>query len=358
MKNTECYAGLDISLEETSLCIVNAEGKPVKEAKIATDPDALAKALADARVTLKRVGIEASSLGGWMHSELTARGFPCIVVEARHMRASLNAQRNKTDRNDALGIGHMMRMGWFRAVHVKSAEAQRLRLLLANRRLLKRKLIDLENHIRGALRAFGLRVGAVSRGDYEARVQELIEGTDSALICFITTMLEVRRAVMSGYASLHKHLVHIVRLDPVCRQFMTVPGVGPIAALSFKAGVDDPLRFAKSKTVGAHFGLTPRRWQSGTIDIEGRITKQGDNDVRSALCEAAASMLLRSKKWTVLRAWGLRVAKRTSMMNAIVAVARKLAVILHRMWIDGKDFIFGRGAMVVEKRLLKGTIPV
>lgn len=138
---------------------------------------------------------------------------------------------------------------------------------------------------------------------------------------------------------------------------MTVPGVGPIASLSFKAGVDDPLRFAKSKALGAHFGLTPRRWQSGTIDIEGRITKQGDCDVRTALCEAAASLLMRAKKWTALRAWGLRIAKRTSMMNAIVAVARKLAVILHRMWIDGTEFAVGKGAVVLEKRLLKGTIP-
>jgi transposase len=135
MTTTDLYVGLDISLEETSVCIVNAEGKTVKEAKVPTDPDALAKTLADANVTLKRVGLEASSLGGWLHAELTARGFPCIVVEARHMRASLNAQRNKTDRNDALGIAQMMRMGWFRAVHVKSPDAQRLRLLLANRRL-------------------------------------------------------------------------------------------------------------------------------------------------------------------------------------------------------------------------------
>lgn len=357
MTTTEYYAGLDISLDETSLCIVTGEGKTVKETKVETDPDALAKAFAAANVPLKRIGIEASSLGGWLHAELTDRGFACIVVEARHMRSALNAQRNKTDRNDAMGIAQMMRMGWFRAVHVKSAEAQRLRLLLSNRRLLKRKLVDLENHIRGALRAFGLRVGAVSRGGYEARVLELIEGTDMALTTFIRTMLEVRKAVMSGYATLHKYIVRIVGSDPVCRRLMTAPGVGPIAALTFKAAVDDPLRFAKSKALGAHFGLTPKRWQSGTIDIEGRITKQGDCDVRTALCEAAASLLLRHKKWTALKAWGMRIAKRTSMMNAIVAVARKLSIILHRLWIDGTDFIFAKGAAVTEKRILIGTIP-
>jgi transposase len=351
------YAGLDISLEETSVCIVNSDGKIIRESKVATDPDALAKELLAQKVEMKRVGLEASSLGSWLHAELTRKGFPAIVVEARHMRSSLNAQRNKTDRNDARGIAHMMRMGWFRAVHVKSPEAQRLRLLLANRRLLKRKLIDIENHVRGALRAFGLLVGNVARGDYEDRVLELIADTDSALKTFILTMLEVRKAVMSGYNALHKAVIGIVAADPLCRRFMTVPGVGPIAALSFRAGVDDPLRFTSSRAVGAHFGLTPRKWQSGTVDIDGKITKQGDGDVRTALCEAAASMLLRAKKWTALRAWGLRIAKRSSMKNAMIAVARKLAVILHRMWIDGSEFIFAKGAAVIEKRVLNSPLP-
>lgn len=352
----EYYAGLDISLEETSVCIVNGDGKVVRETKVPTDPNALAKELQAQKVGFKRVGLEASSLGSWLHAELTRRGFPAIVVEARHMRSSLNAQRNKTDRNDARGIAQMMRMGWFRAVHVKSPESQRLRLLLANRRLLKRKLIDLENHIRGALRAFGLMVGTVARGGYEERVLELIADADGALKSFIMTMLDVRKAVMGGYNVLHKALIGIVAADPLCRRFMTVPGVGPITALSFRAGVDDPLRFTSSRVVGAHFGLTPRKWQSGTIDIDGRITKQGDIDVRSALCEAAASMLLRAKKWTALRAWGLRIAKRTSMKNAMIAVARKLATILHRMWIDGTEFVFAKGAAVIEKRVLIGTV--
>jgi len=352
----EYFAGLDISLEETSVCIVDEHGKIIRESKVATDPDALMKELNSLRVTYKRVGLEASSLGGWLHVELTARGFAAIVVEARHMRSSLNAQRNKTDRNDARGIAQMMRMGWFRAVHVKSAEAQRLRLLLANRRLLKRKMIDIENHIRGALRAFGLRMGTVARGGFEARVNELTAESDGAMKAFVVTMLEVWKAMRVGYNALHKTLIAVVAADPLCRRFMEIPGVGPIAALSFRAGVDDPLRFTSSRVVGAHFGLTPRKWQSGTIDVDGSISKQGDVDVRTALCEAAASMLLRSKKWTALWAWGLRIAKRSSMKNAMIAVARKLATIMHRMWIDGTDYIFGKGAAVPEKRILIGTV--
>jgi transposase len=248
------------------------------------------------------------------------------------MRVSLSTMRNKTDRNDARGIAQIMRLGWYRAAHVKNIEMQRMRALLSNRKFLKRKLIDIENHIRGVLRAYGLLIGAVARGRYEARVRELVEHCDPI---FAATMLDARQAIFVGYERLHKVLLRVVQHDPVCRRSMTVPGVGPVAALSFKVGVDDPRRVTRSRTVGAHFGLTPRRHQSGTsIDSEGRISKQGDVAVREALCEAAASLLLRGRKWSALRAWGLRIAKRSSMLCAIVAVARKLARILHRMWLS------------------------
>jgi len=225
-------------------------------------------------------------------------------------------------------------------------------MLLNNRRLMKRKLIDMENHIRGTLRAFGMMVGSVSRGEFEDRIRELIEGREEDMLIYIDTMLTVRRNLHEGYNTLHNFVLKVVKKDILCQRFMTVPGVGPIAALSFRAGIDDPLRFKKSRTVGAYLGLTTRRWQSGTIDRQGRITKQGDRDVRTALCEAAASLLLRGKRWSSLKAWGLRLAKRTSMMNAIVAVARKLAVILHRMWVDGTKFRVGKGAKVLTKMKL------
>ena len=245
-----------------------------------------------------------------------------ILVEAYHMRTSLNAQRNKTDRTDAMGIAQMMRMGWFRAVHAKSGESQQVRMLLTNRRLLKRKLIDMENHIRGVLRAQGLFMEVVTRGTFAARVHELLGTCEPAMQSFVGTMLNVRNHMLEGYNDLHKLVIEIVRRDPLCRRFMEIPGVGPIAALSFKSGVDDPHRFKRSRTVGAHFGLTPGRWQSGTIDRDRRISKQGDREVRTALCEAAASLLIRVKTWSALKAWGLRIAQRTSMMNTIVAVAR------------------------------------
>jgi transposase len=270
------------------------------------------------------------------------------------MRVSLSTMRNKTDRNDARGIAQMMRLGWYRAVHVKTIDMQKMRTLLSNRKLLKRKLIDIENHIRGALRAYGLLVGAVARGAYEARIHELLERSDPIFAMTIEAMLDARRAIFEGYERLHRVLLQVVQHDPVCRRLMTVPGVGPVAALSFKVGVDHPRRFARSRTVGAHFGLTPRRHQSGTsIDYEGRISKQGDVAVREALCEAAASLLLRVRKWSALRAWGLRIAKRSSMLCAITAVARKLASILHRMWVSETDFHVGFGAKVTQRLRLK-----
>jgi transposase len=288
---------LDVGLEETSLCIVDSEGKTVREVKVA-----IRCALEGYADRLSRIGVEASSLGPWLYRELQAEGLPIIAVEARHMRVSLSTMRNKTDRNDARGIAQMMRLGWSRAVHVKNVEMQKMRTLLTNRKLLKRKLVDIENHIRGALRTYGLLVGAVSRGQYEARVRELIERTDFVFSTMIETMLDVCRAIFDGYAKLHRVLLQVIQHDQICLRLMTVPGVGPVAALSFKVGVDDPLRFTRSRTVGAHFGLTPRRHQSGTsIDYEGRITKQGDVSVREALCEAAASLLLRVRKWSALR---------------------------------------------------------
>jgi transposase len=270
------------------------------------------------------------------------------------MRVSLSTMRNKTDRNDARGIAQMMRLGWYRAVHVKNVEVQKMGTLLTSRNLLKRKLVDIENHIRGSLRAYGLLMGAISRGSYEARVRELLDHCDPVFAVTIETMLDVRRAIFEGFERLHRVLLQAVQHDATCRRLMTVLGVGSVAALSFKVGVDNPLRFTRSRTVGAHFGLTPRRHQPGTsIDYEGHITKQGDIAVREALCEAAASLLLRVRRWSALRAWGLRIAKRSSMLCAIVAVARKLAGILHRMWINQTDFHVGFGAKITQRLRLR-----
>lgn len=349
----EVHVGLDVSLDETSVCLVDTAGHKIMETTVLSDPATVCEALKPHVTGIARIGIEASSLGVWLARELKAEGLPVTVVEARHMRASLSAMRNKTDRNDAHGIAQMMRMGWFRAVHIKGDDTQQLKSFLANRRLLKRKLIDLQNHIRGILRAHGLRVGAAGSSAFDGRVRELIENTDHMFRVMLESLLDVRNAMLESFGKLHSLLLQIVKHDPVCRRFMTVPGVGPVAALSFKVTIEDPRRFKRSRTVGAHLGLTPRRYQSGTsVDRHGGISKMGDVDARSALCEAAASLILRVKSYSALKAWAMRIAKRGSTLCAIVAVARKMAVILHRLWIDDAEFNWMKGAQITEKRRL------
>lgn len=336
----EYYAGLDVSLEETSICVVDSTGRIVAEKTVASQPETIAEALRATGLALKRVGLEAGPLSPWLHAGLCAEGFAAICIEARQAKAALGAMRNKTDRNDARGIAQIMRTGWFRVVHVKSAESHELRFLLVNRKTLQRKALDIENEIRGTLKAFGLKIGKVSRRQFEARVLELV--ADRAVLRRMAApMLNARSVLLEEFHRLHRMVLDAVRTDPVCRRLMTIPGVGAVTALAFKTGVDVPHRFRRSKTVGAHFGLTPRSFSSGEVDVKGHISKCGDAMVRSALYEAAHVLLTRCARWSALRAWGMRIAKTTGLKRARVAVARKLAVIMHRMWIDGTDFQWG-----------------
>jgi transposase len=244
--------------------------------------------------------------------------------------------RNKTDRNDARGIAQLVRLGWFRQVHVKSEEAQRIRMLLVNRQQLLTKTLDFENSVRGSLKVFGLRIGTVTRQTFEARVLELV-AEDRSLFAITEPMLRVRRALIEEFERLDCLCRQLARRDSVCRRLMTVPGVGVVVALTYRTGVDAPERFSRSRDVGAHFGLTPRRYSSGQTDYDGRISRCGDAMVRTALYQAA-NVLLHHGRWSSLRSWAMRIAKRGSVKAAKVALARRLAVVMHRMWIDGTDF--------------------
>lgn len=341
------YAGLDVSLKETAVCIVNGDGKVVLERKVASEPAPLAAVLETYAVDLRLVGIEASAVGGWLQPELASRGFAAVVIEACHTHVALTTMRNKTDRNDALGIAQLMRMGWFKVVHVKSLEAQRLRMLLGCRRSVVRKLVAMENEIRGTLRAFGLKVGNVSRGRFPARVLQLTAEADPLIAELVQRLLAVRSTLLIEYRRMHLLVVKATLADPVCRRLMTVPGVGPVTALAFRTGIDDPQRFKRSRTVAAHFGMTPRRFQSGEVDYAGRISKCGDRVVRQALYDAAGSLLRRCRKGCALRTWGLRIMKRSGIRKATVAVSRKLAVIMHRMWLDGSEFRWNKVSAAV-----------
>jgi transposase len=330
------FAGLDVSLETVSICIVNAAGDMLVEKKVEAEPSAIIAVLKHFARPLKRVGLEAGPTSSWLYSELRKSGYPAICLECRHVKAGLSAMRNKTDRNDARGIAQLVRLGWFRQVYVKSEEAQRIRMLLVNRQQLLTKALDLENSVRGSLKVFGLRVGTVTRRTFESRVLELV-AVDRGLTAITEPMLRVRRALIEEFERLDRLCRRLARGDIVCRQLMTVPGVGTVVALTYRTGIDAPERFSRSRDVGAHFGLTPRRYSSGQTDYDGRISCCGDAMVRTALYQAA-NVLLHHGRWSSLRSWAMRIAKRSSLKAAKVALARRLAVVMHRMWVDGSDF--------------------
>jgi transposase len=331
----EFFCGLDVGVDETAICVVDDKGKTHLQVTAVTDPDTIRMALRPFLAGLRRVGHEAGALSPWLHPELLRLGLPAVCLETRHVRAAMSAQRNKTDAADALGIAHIMRTGWFRQAHIKTEACYRLRLLLIHRRNLKRKCLDLENAMRHSLKAFGIRLGRVARGGFASAVREAVAG-DRLTSELMEAMLDARAALWKQYCRLHDLVVKFVAGHELCRRFMQIPGVGPVAALSFMAAIDDPSRFRRSRDVAAYFGLTSRRRQSGSsIDVRGRISKAGDPEVRRALYEAASALLTRFKRKDKVKTWGLALAKRSCHRKATVAVARKLAVIMHAMWIDG-----------------------
>ena len=339
----EYFAAIDVSLEQSSVCVVDGTGKIVREGKAASEPEVLAAWFTASGLAFTRIGLEAGPLSQWLHAGLTAAGLPAILIETRHVKAALKAMTVKTDRNDARGMAQLMRMGWFRLVHVKTLPAQEVRALLTARKLLQGKLQDIELGIRGLLRGFGLKVDQVSKGKYEARIRELAMG-HPMLEPVTAAMLQARTSLRTEYAKLHRMLLRIVRDDTVCRRFMTVPGVAAVVAVTYKTAVDDPTRFGKSKELGPYFGLTPSKYQSGEVDWTGRISKVGDAMVRTALYEAANVILNRVTRFSTLKAWALRVVQLRGVKRAKVALARKLAVVLHRMWVDGTDFRWRKAA--------------
>ncbi|HYA05100.1 MAG TPA: IS110 family transposase [Xanthobacteraceae bacterium] len=335
------FAGMDVSLEETAICVVDDTGRVIKEARAASEPEALHALLSSFNFPFERVGLEACSLTAWLHGELRSAGWPVICVESRHAKAAMGAMPNKTDRNDARAIAQIMRTGWFREVHVKTPICRSWRSLLVARRTVLNEMRTIENVVRAIFRETGLKLGTPARKDFIFRARELATG-EEVMSRMIEPLLEILATMLREFTKLTKQVLIIVRDEPVCRRLMSAPGVGPLTALAFRATIDQPERFRKSRDVGAHLGLTPRRYQSGETDIQGRISRCGDELARTALYEAAHSLLIRSKKWSALRAWGVKIAKRRGMARARVAVARKLATILHRMWIEKSDFRFGR----------------
>ncbi len=331
------FVGLDVSLETVSICVVDEEGLVVWETRVAGEPEAVLDALRTRIDRVSRIGLEAGPTSEWIAGRLLEVGLPVVCLETRHVKAALSAMTVKTDRNDARGLAQIVRSGWFKVVHLKSTGSQRLRTLAAARKVMVRSVAATEQALRGLLRPFGLKVGAVTRRRFGERVRTLVEA-DPVLATIVEPLLRAHDRLRLELAELHRLVLRAVRSDAVCRRLMTMPGIGPVTALTYRATVDDPTRFRRSRAVGAYLGLTPRRYQSGETDRVGRITKVGDSETRTALFEAANVILRPNTRWSAMKAWALRVADRQGARRAKVALARRMAVILHRMWVDETDF--------------------
>lgn len=283
------FIGLDVSLQKTAICVISEHGKIMEEAQVASEPEALLRWISDQDGEVTAIGLEAGPLSQWLHRGLSEAGQPVVLMESRQVKGALKAMPIKTDRRDAEGIARLLHLGWFRPVHCKSVSAQEVRAILGARKAVQQGFISLEMSLRGLLRNFGLKVGSISRGRFEQRIRELVEG-NSMLEAATEPMLHARAALRRELAGLERHVRQLAHDDPVCLRLMSMPGIGAVVALTYRSAVDDPARFTSSKKVGPWVGLTPSRNQSGERDISGGITKAGDVSLRRALCQAATVM--------------------------------------------------------------------
>jgi transposase len=339
------YVGLDVSMEETSVCILDGAGNIVFEGKTASQPDALATLLRSKARDAARIVFETGALASWLWHELKARNFPVICLDARHARAALSMRVNKTDRNDACGLAELARMGWYREANVKSMEGRYVHALLAARAKLVDLRRDIENQMRGLLKSLGLVPGKAGAKALLEKIVVVMREAPHLRVLFNPMML-THSALVTQLLSYDSQIHKLAERDDTTRRLMTVPGVGPVTALAFRSTIDNPKRFNSSSDVGAYLGLTPRRYQSGELDRTGRISKRGDHLTRLYLFEAASVLLSVVKQWSVLKAWGVRLAKRIGIRKARTAVARKLAVILHRIWVDGTEFQWSKESII------------
>lgn len=331
------YVGLDVSVKRTAVCVMDAAGKVVREVSVESTPEAIVAEIKGSKVVVERVGLEAGVSSAWLARGLLAAKLPAIVIDASHAAAALKTGfRNKTDRNDARGIADMMRVNKFRAVWVKSHTSQRDRALLTVREQLRRQSLDTRNAIWSILQGEGLNPPKLASAAFGVLVQRMLE--DAEIGPLLRPLVAVAEALDRQVSALDRTIAARAKASSACRRLMTVPGVGPLVALTYVTGVDEPERFRSARNVGAHFGLTPRRFQSGETDWSGRISRAGDAAVRRALYQAANVLIHHSKGWCALKSWAVRLAKRRGLGKAKVALARKLAVIMHKMWMSGEDY--------------------
>jgi transposase len=331
------FAGLDVSLEKTHICVLDGDGTVVFEASAASTPESISAALQRAPAC-KRVVFETGRMAPMLYHGLAELGAPVICIESRQAYQALKTlATHKTDRNDARGLAQLARTGFFNPVHVKSLPSHAVRALIMARKKLVGQRITLENQIRGLSVVFGVRL---PRGLSPAFVDQVIAMSDgiAALSSAMRGLVAAREAVLAAIAAIDADMKRLVRASDACRRLMAIPGVGPLTALAFTAAIDDPTRFRRSRDLGAYLGMVPRRYQSGEVDYTGSISKVGDRRVRTLLYEAANVMLTRFKGPLKLKDWALAIARRSNMRKARIALARRLAIIMHAMLRHGTEF--------------------
>ena len=331
------YVGLDVSQKLTAICVVDDTGRRLWRGQCTSDPEQIERTVQRHGGEDARIGLETGPMTPWLVHELRGRGLTVTCLDARHARAALKMQINKTDRNDAEGLAQIMRTGWYRSVHVKSFDSHRARALLGARAQLVGMTTRLSNHIRGVLKTFGMLPGAGRGLPFDRRV-EILLADRAELAPIVRPMLTAWRQLRLQTAAFDKAVRLLVKSSPVCRHLMSAPGIGVLPVLAYVSMVENPARFGRSRSVGAHLGLTPKQYQSGEIDRSGRISKCGDTLARTLMYEAAVVLMSRVKRASGLKDWAQAIARRSGAGKARVALARKLAVILHSMWRSGEPF--------------------
>ncbi|QRM33697.1 IS110 family transposase [Microvirga sp. VF16] len=337
------YIGLDVSLKETAIS-VRQNGKRIWRGKCPSDPTLLADVLRKRAPAAKRVVFETGPLSVWFYHTLSAEGLPAICIDARHAKAALDMAPNKTDANDADGLAQLAEAGFYREVRVKQYDSMLTRTLVAARGQLLKSVTELANQIRGLMKTFGLVVPKGAGRVFETNVRGLLAG-HSGLERIVLPLLEAWRSLRVRAAELDRQLVAAARESASCQLLMSVPGIGAVTSASFTAAIEDPENFRTSRSVGAWLGLTTRRYQSGEVDYDGHISRRGDKHLRGLLYEAATVILTRSLADSALRSWGLKLREKIGFKRAAVAVARKLAVIMHTMLKTGT--LFDRAARTI-----------
>lgn len=337
------YIGLDVSMKDTFVCTINSDGDIISEFVVPTDPEMIASQIKQLELNVELVGLESGSLSHWLTEELACEGLPVKCIDARHCAAFLSMKINKTDRNDAQGIAEVMRCGLYREVQVKSRPIREAAALFTSRKQLVGQRTQTLMSVRGILKPFGVRLGSVPKTksgltSLLGQIQNF--GLRPGVLFSVESLIRVALAITESISELDKKIKEVVLKEPKAQLLMTIPGVGPVTALKYLIEIGDPKRFKSSRAVGAYLGLTPKQYSSGETQKQGKISKCGSKDLRSLLVEAAIVILTRTKSWSKLKAWGVRLMGRMSLKKAATAVARKLGVIMHKMLLKDEPFRF------------------